>query len=217
MDFKDFIPLLTGIVAILGIFYKREEVLSLRHKDFTARLDSTIRFFNEFYEVENQKKLILDRAAQDVAKSDLIDFKFLCFLIKLDEKFLIKLDEMVRLYKQGNDFIDYNYDKNEVNSNNFSLKVPNNRSVKRQIRLFNIQYFIYAFAVCIPFIFSSWFLDFFLKRTTPFIFIICISLFMFLGFCAAIISLLQASSLGQADQFIRKIKAADQQFNNNVS
>ena len=50
-NFKDWIPLLAGIAAFIGIFYKREEVLSLRHKDFSARLDATVRFLVVFQKV----------------------------------------------------------------------------------------------------------------------------------------------------------------------
>lgn len=212
-NFKDWIPLLAGIAAFIGIFYKREEVLSLRHKDFSARLDATVRFFNEFYEKENEKKLVLDRAAQDVVKSDLMDFKFLCYLIKLDEKFLIKLDDLIHHYKVGNEFVDYSPSKNDVDVNSFELKVPKNRTVKRQNLYFNTQYFFFAFMACIPFLISPWFSNFLFGKGTPFIFIIAVIILTLASLMAAVIALLQSSNLAHANKFIEKITEADRKLN----
>lgn len=213
-NLKDWIPILAGLAAVIGLFYKREEVLSLRHKDFTTRLDDTIRFFDEFYGKEDGKnKLVLDRAAQDVVKSELIDFKFLCYLIKLDEKFLIKLDELIHHYKVGKEFIIYSPSLGEVDVNNFSLKLKNGRSVKKQILIFNLQYFLFASIVSIPFLISPWFSNFLQSDKTPFIFVLCTFILGFASFMAAAVALLQASSLSHADKFIEKIKEADQILN----
>lgn len=213
-NLKDWIPILAGIAAVIGLFYKREEVLSLRHKDFSTRLDATIRFFDEFYgQEEGKNKLVLDRAAQDVVKSELIDFKFLCYLIKLDEKFLIKLDELIHHYKVGKEFIIYSPSHEQVDFNNFTLKLRNDRSVKVQIIIFNLQYFLFAFIVSIPFLISPWFSSFLLSDKTPFIFVICTVILGFASFMAAAVALLQASSLSHAEKFMEKIKEADQIFN----
>jgi len=213
-NLKDWIPILAGIAAVVGLFYKREEVLSLKHKDFSTRLDATIRFFNEFYgKEEGKNKLVLDRAAQDVVKSELIDFKFLCYLINLDEKFLIKLDELIHHYKIGKEFIIYSPDSAEVDSNNFNLKLKKNRSVKTQNIFFNLQYFLFASIVSIPFLVSPWFSSFLLSKNTPFIFIICTIIIGFASFMAAAVALMQASSLSHANKFMKKIKEADQMIN----
>lgn len=213
-NLKDWIPILAGLAAVIGLFYKREEVLSLRHKDFSTRLDATIRFFDEFYGKEDGKnKLVLDRAAQDVVKSELIDFKFLCYLIKLDEKFLIKLDELIHHYKVGKEFIIYSPSIGQVDVNNFSLKLKNGRSVKKQIRIFDAQYFFFAAIVSIPFLISPWLSSFLFADRTPFIFVICTVFFGFASFMAAAVALLQASSLSHADKFVEKIKEADQILN----
>lgn len=207
---KDWIPILAGIAAVIGLFYKREEVLSLRHKDFSTRLDATIRFFDEFYgKEEGKNKLVLDRAAQDVVKSELIDFKFLCYLVKLDEKFLIKLDEIIHHYKVGKDFVIYSPSGGEVAVNNFSLKLKNDRSVKKQNLIFNLQYFLFASIVSIPFLISPWFSSFLLSEKTPFIFVICTVILGFASFMAAAVALMQASSLSHASKFIEKITEAD--------
>lgn len=213
-NLKDWIPILAGIAAAVGLFYKREEVLSLKHKDFSTRLDATIRFFNEFYgKEEGKNKLVLDRAAQDVVKSELIDFKFLCYLINLDEKFLIKLDELIHHYKIGKEFIIYSPDSAEVDSNNFNLKLKKNRSVKTQNIFFNLQYFLFASIVSIPFLVSPWLSSFLLSKNTPFIFIICTIIIGTVSFMAAAVALMQASSLSHADKFMKKIKEADQMIN----
>ncbi|MCH2002989.1 hypothetical protein [Acinetobacter seifertii] len=213
-NLKDWIPILAGIAAVVGLFYKREEVLSLKHKDFSTRLDATIRFFNEFYgKEEGKNKLVLDRAAQDVVKSELIDFKFLCYLINLDEKFLIKLDELIHHYKVGKEFIIYSPNSAKVDSNSFNLKLKKNRSVKTQSIFFNLQYFSFASIVSIPFLFSPWFSSFLLSKNTPFIFIICTIIIGVASFMAAAVALMQASSLSHADKFMQKIKEADQMIN----
>ena len=210
-NLKDWIPLLTGIATVIGIFYKREEVLSLRHKDFSTRLEATIRFFNEFYGKEgSNKKLILDRAAQDVVKSELIDFKILCYIIKLDENFIIKLDELIHHYKIGKEFIIYSPSNGEVNAESFKLKLKNNRSVKTQNLIFNLQYFLFASIFSIPFLLLTWFSNFLLSENTPFIFIIFTVIFGIASFMAAAIALMQASSLSHAEKFMVKITEADQ-------
>lgn len=208
MEITHIIGLIGALVGIFGVFFKREEVLSLRHKDFSARLDVTIRFFNEFYQKENEKKLILDRAAQDVVKSDLMDFKFLCYLIKLDENFLIKLDDLIHHYKVGQEFVNYSPSKNDVGANSFELKVPKNRTVKRQNLYFNSQYFFFALIACIPFLASSWFSNFLFGKTTPFIFTIAVIILTLASLMAAVVALLQSSSLAHANKFIEKIAEA---------
>ncbi|OTG83551.1 hypothetical protein [Acinetobacter sp. ANC 4648] len=212
-NFKDWIPLLAGIAAFIGIFYKREEVLSLRHKDFSARLDATVRFFNEFYGKQNEKKLVLDRAAQDVVKLDLMDFKFLCYLIKLDEKFLIKLEDLVHHYSVGHEFIDYSPSKNDVDINSFILKVPKNRTVKKQNIIYNAQYFLFAFIACIPFLISPWISQILFEKKTPLIFTIALIIMMLASLMTAVVALLQSSSLAHANKFIEKIKKADRELN----
>lgn len=216
-DFKDWIPLLAGIAAFIGIFYKREEVLSLRHKDFSARLDATVRFFSEFYDKENERKLVLDRAAQDVVKSDLIDYKILCYLIKLDEKFLIKLDDLIRHYKVGHEFVDYSPSKNDVDINSFILKVPKNRTIKRQNIIYNSQYFLFAFIAVTPFLISPWISKFLFERTTPLIFTIALIILMLASLMAAVVALLQSSSLAHANKFIEKITEADRKLSIEIS
>ena len=213
-NLKDWIPILAGLAAVIGLFYKREEVLALRHKDFSTRLDATIRFFDEFYGKEQGKnKLVLDRAAQDVVKSELIDFKFLCYLIKLDENFLIKLDELIHHYKVGKEFIIYLPSLGQVDVNNFSLKLKNDRSVKKQNLFFNLQYFLFAFIVSIPFLISPWFSSFLMSKETPLIFVLCTVILGFASFMAAAVALLQASSLSHAEKFMQKITEADQTIN----
>ena len=75
MEITHIISTVGALVAIIGVFFKREEILSLRHKDYTAKLDSTLRFFKEFYGRTDQRKLVLDRAAQEVVRLDFVDSK----------------------------------------------------------------------------------------------------------------------------------------------
>lgn len=166
---------------------------------------------------ENERKLVLDRAAQDVVKSDLIDYKILCYLIKLDEKFLIKLDDLIRHYKVGHEFVDYSPSKNDVDINSFILKVPKNRTTKRQNIIYNSQYFLFAFIAVTPFLISPWISKFLFERTTPLIFTIALIILMLSSLMAAVVALLQSSSLAHANKFIEKITEADRKLSIEIS
>jgi hypothetical protein len=213
MEITHVIAIIGSIVGILGIFFKREEILSLRGKDFTARLDSTVRFFRDFYSNTDEKKLVLDRAAQEVVRLDFVDFKFIKYLIELDEQYLINFDEILNHYRRGKDFIKYDSLNKEIDINNFILQVPKGRSVKTQVKLYNLYYFICAFIGLSPFLFSSWFNHFLLGKGTPFIFIIFTIFFVVAVFGIAVGSLLQANSLQHADDFMNKLQEAEHSKN----
>lgn len=122
-----------ALVAIVGIFFKREEILALKNKDYTAKLDSTIRFFKEFYDRNDHRKLVLDRAAQEVVRLDIVDYKFVEYLIKLDEQYLINIDEILQHYRNGHKFIEYLPSSKKLSAKSFKLKLKKDRSLKKQI------------------------------------------------------------------------------------
>jgi hypothetical protein len=79
MEITHIIAIIGSIVGVLGVFFKREEILSLRGKDFTARLDSTVRFFKDFTNAD--EKLVLDRAAQELVRQDFVNFRFVQLIL----------------------------------------------------------------------------------------------------------------------------------------
>lgn len=212
MEITHIISIVGALVAIIGVFFKREEILSLRHKDFTAKLDSTLRFFKEFYGRTDQRKLVLDRAAQEVVRLDFVDSKTIEYLIKLDENYLINIDETLNQYRIGRKFISYIPTVGDASEHNFQLKVPKNRSVKKQIFFNNAQYFIFAIMACIPFLFSSWFYEILTSKNTPFIYILFSIIFVVACLMAAVINLLEGSDLNNANNFINKIREADRDY-----
>lgn len=212
MEITHIIGMIGALVAVIGVFFKRQEILSLRHKDYTAKLDSTLRFFKDFYGRTDQKKLVLDRAAQEVVRLDFIDSKTVEYLIKLDENYLINIDEILNSYREGRKFISYIPAANETTVRNFQLKVPKNRTVKKQIFINNTQYFIFAGVACSPLLFPSWFLDILMNKNTPFISILLIIIFIVGSAIAAIMSLFEGSDLHHADIFIKKIEEADKAY-----
>lgn len=107
MEITHIVGLLGALVGIIGIFFKRQEITALAHKDYTAKLDSTNRFFENFFEKYGVRRLVLDRAAQELARLDYVDYDFICYLVKLHEARLINLDQIIRLYKSGRKFIEY--------------------------------------------------------------------------------------------------------------
>ncbi len=212
MEITHIISTVGALVAIIGVFFKREEILSLRHKDYTAKLDSTLRFFKEFYRRTDQRKLVLDRAAQEVVRLDFVDSKTVEYLIKLDENYLINIDETLNQYRIGRKFISYTATASDASEHNFQLKVPKNRSVEKQIFFNNAQYFIFAFIACIPFLFSSWFYEVLTSKNTPFIYIVLSVIFVVACLMAAIINLFEGSDLNNANNFIKKIREADRDY-----
>lgn len=213
MEITHVIAIIGSIVGVLGIFFKREEILSLRGKDFTARLDSTVRFFKDFYTNTDERKLVLDRAAQELVRQDFVNFRFVQYLIKLDEQYLINFDEILNHYRRGREFIKYDSLNKETDVNNFVLNTPKNRAVKTQVILYNVFYFVFAFIGLAPFLFSSWFNNFLSSKGTPFIFIIFTIFFVVVVFGIALGSLLQANSLQHADDFISKLQEAERNRN----
>ncbi|MBJ9953034.1 hypothetical protein I5735_08285 [Acinetobacter baumannii] len=205
-------PILAAMAAIWMVYFKREEIVSLRHKGFTTKLDSTIRFFKDFYKNTNEKKLVLDRAAQDVAKLSFVDFKTINYLITLHEHELVNLDEMLNFYRRGRKFIHYDASSQKINSENFRLKIKDNSSVRFQAFKYTTYYFISAFFCIFPLFFSSWFVQILNAAKAPFIVWILAALYFIATFMLAIRSLFDTSDLRDADTFIQKLKEADQEY-----
>ena len=154
LDLDILIKMALGGVGIWTLYYKRTEILAITHKDFTAKRDSTIRFEKDFFDKGNVSKLVLDRAAQELARLDYVDSDFICYLIKLHDARLIDLDQMIRLYRSGRNFIIYTPQK-EVTASNFKIKIKDGRTVGRQVFYFGFQYVIFAMLIVFPLAFSG--------------------------------------------------------------
>lgn len=213
MEISYIFSTVTASVAIIGVFLKREEILALRNKDYTAKLDSTIRFFNEFYGNKSERKLVLDRAAQEVVRLDIVDYKIVEYLIILDEYYLINIDEILKYYRNGKKFIEYTSSSEKISFNNFKLKLKKGCSLKKQKMLYTIQYFICASLISLPFVFSSWFYHLLIDKNTPVIITIFTVIYWVFGLIATLIALTEGGDLNYAEKFIENFKNASNKYN----
>ncbi len=209
-DWDIAIKLALGGVAIWTLYYKRTEIQSLSHKDFTAKLDSTIRFKKDFYEKNNVSKLVKDRAAQELARLDYVDYDFIYYLIKLHEARVVNMDELLRLYKSGRKFIIYT-PQEKVSVNNFKLKIKEGRSVKRQAFIYSSQYLFFAMLFVLPFAFSEVLLKY-IPKNIPWFAYFFAGVFLTSCFIMAISSLLDTANIHDAETFIDKLKKADDEY-----
>lgn len=209
-DLDTFTKFALGVAAIWTLYYKKTEILSLTHKDFTARLDSTIRFYKDFFGKTGANKLILDRAAQELARLDYVDFDFICYLIKLHDTRLIDLDQMIRLYREGRKFIIYTPQK-DVTHINFKIKIKDGRTIDKQVFYFGFQYVFFAMLIVLPFAFSGQ-LSNLIQLKIPF-FVYLVGGAYFLGcFILSLLGLLDSGKIRDAETFLKKLKDTDTQY-----
>ncbi|WP_338563630.1 hypothetical protein [Acinetobacter sp. KS-LM10] len=194
------------------LFYKRAEILGYLHKDYTAKLDSTVRFFEQFYKKEAEKRLTLDRAAQELVRSDFVNYDLVVYLIKLHELRLINFDQLMKLYKFGRKFLIYT-NKDIVSSDAFTLKIKKGRKVKKQIKYWNIQYAIFASLFLFPLVFWDIWLKGLLNQNLNVIAYIYLLAYFVGSLILAFLPLLQSNDLKHAEDFIAELKEADEQYN----
>lgn len=205
------IKLVLAVVTIWTLFYKAKEILTLLNKDYTAKLDSTVRFFEQFYNKETEKRLTLDRAAQELVRSDFVDYDLVVYLIKLHELRLINFDQLMKLFKFGRKFLIYT-NKDIISSDAFTLKIKTGRKVKKQIKYWNIQYAIFATLFLIPLVFwDSWLKGVLSQNLNMIIYIYLLAYFVG-SLILAFLPLLQSNDLQDAEEFIAKLKEADEQY-----
>ncbi|MCH7329624.1 hypothetical protein [Acinetobacter modestus] len=204
------IKLALGLVAIWTLYYKRAEIIALGHKDFGAKLESTTRFFKDFLHDKNRSKLERDRAAQEIARLDYVDYDLVAYLIKLHEARLVNFDQMIRYYRLGRKFITYN-PQNDLRSENFELKIKKGRSYKVQVILYLTQYIFFAMLVLMPLAFSNEILTYGPFKKSFITYLIC-GVFLFGCAILSIIALLDSGNLHDADSFIENIKKADSEY-----
>ena len=144
IDWKLVAPIAAAFVAIITLFLKRHEITSLKHKKISDRLASSIQYFEKYYDKGQTNQLILDRAAQDLAKSPNVDHNLANKLIDFHQNYLVNFDRMIFLFDQGITYISYNKGQTLNISKDISIKPfmflnPNFRRY-----LFIAGYFIFA-------------------------------------------------------------------------
>ncbi|MNG44756.1 hypothetical protein D3C78_46890 [compost metagenome] len=144
IDWKLVAPIAAAFVAIITLFLKRHEITSLKHKKISDRLASSIQYFEKYYDKGQTNQLILDRAAQDLAKSPNVDHNLANKLIDFHQNYLVNFDRMIFLFDQGIAYISYKKGQTLNISKDISIKPfmflnPNFRRY-----LFIAGYFIFA-------------------------------------------------------------------------
>ncbi|WP_228200175.1 hypothetical protein [Acinetobacter tianfuensis] len=70
-------------------------------------MTSSIQYFDKYYERGQTNQLVLDRVAQDLAKSPNVDHNLVNKLIELHQNYLINFDRMIFLFDEGIQYISY--------------------------------------------------------------------------------------------------------------
>ncbi|WP_151707553.1 hypothetical protein [Acinetobacter sp. TUM15064] len=206
IDWKLVAPIVGALVAIITLFLKRHEITSLKHKKISDRLASSIQYFEKYYERGQTNQLVLDRAAQDLAKSPNVDHNLVNKLIELHQNYLVNFDRMIFLFDYGIQYIYYKKGQNLNISRDLTIKpfLFLNPTIRRYF--FIAGYFIFAL------IGSVFFLA--INTLSNIQIVVNISLF-FIG-CAfialAFLFLVLEDRLKDADDFIKELNAASEKY-----
>src|SRR5690606_11006558 len=121
MDWKLVAPIAGVMIAIITLFLKRHEITNLKHKKISDRLVSSIQYFEKYYDSGNVNQLVLDRAAQDLAKSPNVDHNLVNKLIEFHQHYLVSFDHMIFLFDQGINYISYTKGQTLIISKDLSV------------------------------------------------------------------------------------------------
>ncbi|MFZ0024030.1 hypothetical protein [Acinetobacter sp.] len=144
MDWKLVAPIAGVMIAIITLFLKRHEITNLKHKKISDRLVSSIQYFEKYYDSGNVNQLVLDRAAQDLAKSPNVDHNLVNKLIEFHQNYLVNFDHMVFLFDQGINYISYTKEQTLNISKDLSVKpfLSLNATFRRYVLIGG--YFVFA-------------------------------------------------------------------------
>ncbi|MFW1959401.1 hypothetical protein [Acinetobacter johnsonii] len=206
IDWKLVAPIAGALVAIITLFLKRHEITSLKHKKISDRLASSIQYFEKYYERGQTNQLVLDRAAQDLAKSPNVDHNLVNKLIELHQNYLVNFDQMIFLFDEGNRYISYSKGQEFNISKDLSIKPfmrirPNHRRY-----IFMAGYFIFAFIGLILFVVVSNLKD------VQVIMLLAIFVWATVFMAFALLFLVLENSLKRADDFIKELNAASEKY-----
>ena len=206
IDWKLVAPLAGALVAIITLFLKRHEITSLKHKKISDSLASSIQYFEKYYERGQTNQLVLDRAAQDLAKSSNVDHNLVNKLIEFHQNYLLNFDQMIFLFDEGNRYISYSKGQEFNISKDLSIKPfmrirPNHRRY-----IFMAGYFIFAFigGMLLWGVINSIGVQFIVNIVFIFASFILIAL--------ALLCLVLEDKLQSAFDFVKELKEADEKY-----
>lgn len=211
IDWKIVGPLFVGLCTLLiTIFFKRYEITSLKHKKISDRLSSSVQYFEKYYDAGQTNQLILDRAAQDLAKSPFVNHAFVNKLIDLHQNFLLDFDEMIFHFEEGRRYIEFKKGKEFEVKSDIYIKPFWKFGLKFRKALFILGYFVFC-------IIGSVFIGTFLNSGVgklPAEWIVSFSRIVFglLFILGALLCLVFESQLKQASKFIVKLSDADERY-----
>lgn len=206
IDWKLVAPIVGSFVAIITLFFKLHEITSFKHKKISDRLASSIQYFDKYFEKGQTNQLVLDRAAQDLAKSPHVDHNLVNRLIEFHQNYLVNFDHMVSLFDDGYQFITYKRGQTLDIESNLSIKPFIFITIGWRRFLFIMGYFIFATSGAMLFLvlFNSKNVQFMIA-----LIMVVISLaFIFLGF----LCLMLEERIKQANNFIIKINQANAKY-----
>lgn len=206
IDWKLVAPIVGALVAIVTLFLKRHEITSLKHKKISDRLSSSIQYFDKYYERGQTNQLVLDRAAQDLAKSPNVDHNLVNKLIELHQNYLVNFDRMIFLFDYGIQYISYKKGQTLDISRDLTIKPFPFLSPTIRRYLFIAGYFIFASL--------GLFLLLAIINSSGSQVIVNIALMVIsLAFVAlAFLCLVLEDRLKDADDFIKELNAANEKY-----
>lgn len=146
LDWKLVSPIIVALFTLfITIFFKRHEITSFKHKKISDRLTSSIQYFEKYYEEGQTNQLILDRAAQDLAKCSFVNHSLVNKLIDYHQNFLLDFDEVILLFEDGHRYIEFKKDRLINIQMDIYVKPFWKLSVAFRKGLFLFGYFIFAF------------------------------------------------------------------------
>ena len=206
IDWKLAAPIAGIIIAIITLFLKRHEITSLKHKKISDRLASSIQYFEKYYERGQTNQLVLDRAAQDLAKSPNVDHNLVNKLIELHQNYLINFDRMIFLFDDGIQYISYQKGQAVDLSKDLLIKPFLYLSPPPRRYVFMAGYFIFAFLGGMLFLVV-------INSTGIQVVINLGFLVISLAFIAlAFLCLVLEDRLKNASDFIKELKEADDKY-----
>lgn len=206
IDWKLVAPIAGALAAIITLFLKRHEITNLKHKKISDRLTSSIQYFEKYFEKGQTNQLVLDRAAQDLAKSPNVDHNLVNKLIEFHQNYLVNFDHMVTLFDDGYQFINYKKSQTLNIESDLIIKpllflTPNWRRF-----LFVIGYFIFATSGAMLFLLVVNLKD--VQFMTALIMVVISLALISLGF----LFLMLEDRIKQANNFIIKINEANAKY-----
>jgi len=206
IDWKLVAPIAGAFVAIITLFLKRHEITSLKHKKISDRLASSIQYFEKYYERGQTNQLVLDRAAQDLAKSPNVDHNLVNKLIEFHQNYLVNFDQMIFLFDEGNRYISYNKGQEFNISKDLSIKPFMHLRPNCRRYIFMAGYFIFASLGLLLFVV--------LIKLKDVQMIMLLAMFVWSAalMAFALLFLELENSLKRADDFIKELNVANEKY-----